>query len=122
MPNLPTVIRRGRAHIAQRRRAAGFAASLDSRPREDLICLGDLNYGGYMLPESLLGEDSVCYLAGTGEDISFDLGVIARFGCRVYALDPVPPGVRENDATLLPWMRLPTAANVMPPPPSSQAA
>ena len=90
MPNLPTVIRRGRAHIAQRRRAAGFAASLDSRPREDLICLGDLNYGGYMLPESLLGEDSVCYLAGTGEDISFDLGVIARFGCRVYALDPVP--------------------------------
>ena len=90
MPNLPTVIRRGRAHIAQRRRAAGFAASLDSRPREDLICLGDLNYGGYMLPESLLGEDSICYLAGTGEDISFDLGVIARFGCRVYALDPVP--------------------------------
>jgi FkbM family methyltransferase len=54
------------------------------------MAVGDLGYGGYLLPQSLLGSESVCYLAGTGEDISFDLGVIARFGCNVYAMDPVP--------------------------------
>jgi FkbM family methyltransferase len=55
-----------------------------------MLEVGDLNYGGYVLPTSLLGEGSVCYLAGTGEDISFDLSLIARFGCEVHALDPVP--------------------------------
>jgi FkbM family methyltransferase len=90
MPNLSDILRRGRSHIAQRRRAAGFAAELEVVPRDDLVQVGDLNYGGYVLPGSLLGKDSICYLAGTGEDISFDLGVIARFGCRVHALDPVP--------------------------------
>jgi FkbM family methyltransferase len=90
MLNLTTVLRRGRAHLTQRRRSAGFAARLHTTPRSDLIAVGDLGYGGYLLPSSLLGPESVCYLAGTGEDISFDLGVIARFGCNVHALDPVP--------------------------------
>src|SRR3954470_19758656 len=87
---LTTVFRRGRAHINQRRRSAGFASRLETAPRNDLTAVGDLGYGGYLLPASLLGPDSICYLAGTGEDISFDLGVIARFGCTVYAMDPVP--------------------------------
>ena len=87
---MATVLRRGRAHLTQRRRSAGFAAGLKTTPRADLIAVGDLGYGGYLLPQSLLGPDSVCYLAGTGEDISFDLGVIARFGCHVIAMDPVP--------------------------------
>jgi FkbM family methyltransferase len=87
---LTTVLRRGRAHLNQRRRSAGFASRLHTTPRNDLIAVGDLGYGGYLLPASLLGPESVCYLAGTGEDISFDLGVIARFGCGVLALDPVP--------------------------------
>jgi FkbM family methyltransferase len=78
------------AHVGQRRRTQQFAASLRPGGRPDLVEVGTLEYGGYMLPVSLLGQDSVCYLAGIGEDISFDLGVIARFGCEVYALDPVP--------------------------------
>jgi FkbM family methyltransferase len=90
MPNLTSLARRARSHIVQRRHAAGFAADLDVSPRDDLLEVGDLGYGGYVLPTSLLGEDSVCYLAGTGEDISFDLSVIARFGCEVHSLDPVP--------------------------------
>jgi FkbM family methyltransferase len=87
---LSTVLTRGRAHLAQRRRTAAFAAGLKPSPTPDLVTVGDLGYGGYVLPGSLLGPDSICYLAGTGEDISFDLGVIARFGCTVYAMDPVP--------------------------------
>jgi FkbM family methyltransferase len=90
MPSLSKLVRRSRAHLAQRRRTADFAAALHPNPRPDLLAVGDLGYGGYLLPVSLLGPDSVCFLAGTGEDISFDLGVIARFGCTVHALDPVP--------------------------------
>ena len=90
MPRLQTLLSRSRAHLAQRRRAATFASGVKPSPRPDLVTVGDLGYGGYVLPASLLGPDSVCYLAGTGEDISFDLGVIARFGCKVYSMDPVP--------------------------------
>jgi FkbM family methyltransferase len=90
MPSLSTLARRSRAHFAQRRRASSFSAELETVPRDDLFELGDLNYGGYVLPASLIDQDSICYLAGTGEDISFDLGVIARFGCTVHSLDPVP--------------------------------
>jgi FkbM family methyltransferase len=55
----------------------------------DTVMLGN-PYGGYRVPSSLLDEQSICYLAGTGEDISFDLDIIERFGCEVYAFDPVP--------------------------------
>ncbi|MGZ4202957.1 MAG: FkbM family methyltransferase [Thermoleophilaceae bacterium] len=84
------LLTRAQAHAAQHRRAAAFRRALDIHAREDLITIGDPVYGGYQLPEALLGADSVCYLAGTGEDISFDLGVIARFGCKVHSMDPVP--------------------------------
>jgi FkbM family methyltransferase len=57
--------------------------------RADMAMLGN-PYGGYSVPTSLLDDRSVCYLAGTGEDISFDLALIERFGCEVYAFDPVP--------------------------------
>jgi FkbM family methyltransferase len=95
MPNLVALARRARSHIIQRRHASTFAADLDVSPRDDLLEVGDLGYGGYVLPTSLLGQDSVCYLAGTGEDISFDLSVIARFGCEVHSLDPVPRAARH---------------------------
>jgi FkbM family methyltransferase len=95
LPNPASLARRARSHIVQRRHAASFAAGLDVSPRDDLLEVGDLNYGGYILPTSLLSQDSVCYLAGTGEDISFDLSVIARFGCEVHSLDPVPRAARH---------------------------
>lgn len=47
-------------------------------------------YGGWYAPESLLGPDSVCYCAGAGEDITFDVGVAVRFGCAVHIVDPTP--------------------------------
>ncbi len=62
---------------------------LPVEPRRDLERLGS-DYGGWVIPVSLLSEDSVCYLAGVGEDISFDLSLIERFGCRVHAFDPTP--------------------------------
>lgn len=51
------------------------------------------SYGGWGLPASGLGPESVCYLAGVGEDVSFDLALIERYGCTVHAFDPVPEAV-----------------------------
>jgi FkbM family methyltransferase len=47
-------------------------------------------YGGWSIPVNLLNSDSVCYLAGAGEDISFDVGIVNKFKCKVYILDPTP--------------------------------
>jgi FkbM family methyltransferase len=66
----------------------GFAV----RPRADLVRLGD-DYGGWVVPQSLLGKDAVVYCVGCGENISFDLALIANFGCVVHALDPTPRAV-----------------------------
>ncbi|WP_225007219.1 MULTISPECIES: FkbM family methyltransferase [Novosphingobium] len=48
------------------------------------------DYGGWVVVPALLNADSVVYGVGVGEDISFDLALIERFGCRVDAFDPTP--------------------------------
>ena len=50
-------------------------------------------YGGWIVPTSLISADWICYCGGVGEDITFDLGLIARFGCEVFAFDPTPRAV-----------------------------
>jgi FkbM family methyltransferase len=40
-----------------------------------------------------LSAESVVYSAGVGEEISFDLGLIQRFGMRVHAFDPTPRSI-----------------------------
>jgi FkbM family methyltransferase len=53
------------------------------------------DYGGWIIPAAVLGADSVCYCAGAGEDISFDLGLIKRFGCQVFSYDPTPRAIEH---------------------------
>lgn len=50
-------------------------------------------YGGWLIPENWLAPDSTCYLVGAGEDISFDLGVAAKYNCDVHIFDPTPRAV-----------------------------
>ena len=69
-------------------RARSFRQSLEIRQGPSLVTIGS-SYGFWVVPDTL-GPSSVCYLAGVGEDITFDLGLIARFGCTVHAFDPVP--------------------------------
>ncbi|CAH2406456.1 Methyltransferase, FkbM family [Mesorhizobium escarrei] len=46
-------------------------------------------YGGWpLLANTRYGSTILSF--GVGEDISFDLGAIARFGCLVHAFDPTP--------------------------------
>jgi FkbM family methyltransferase len=68
--------------------------------RTDLIRLGS-EYGGWWVPESLLGAESICYTAGVGTDISFDIGLVEHFECHVYGIDPTPVSVEwiENQET-----------------------
>ncbi len=70
--------------------ARAFSRSIKVLPRSDLVELGSRGYGFWVVPATLLGPDSHCYLAGVGEDITFDLALIARFGCTAHAFDPVP--------------------------------
>ena len=70
-------------------RARSFRRSLQVRPEPNLVQLGSATYGFWVVPDTF-DSSSVCYLAGVGEDITFDLAFIARFGATVHAFDPVP--------------------------------
>ncbi|WNZ47627.1 FkbM family methyltransferase [Leptolyngbya boryana CZ1] len=61
--------------------------------RDDLAEIGT-SYGGWVIPKSLFNASSVCYCAGCGEDISFDLGLIEQIGCKVYGFDPTPRAIQ----------------------------
>ena len=61
--------------------------------RDDLAQIGS-KQGGWVVPVKMLNEDSVCYLAGCGEDISFDLALIQKFACDVHAFDPTPRAIQ----------------------------
>jgi len=51
------------------------------------------NYGGWIIPKNEINSDSICYCAGAGEDISFDIGLIKRYSCDVYIFDPTPKAI-----------------------------
>lgn len=51
-------------------------------------------YGGWPVIEKLMDSDCVVLSFGLGEDISFDLGVIDSFNCRVIGFDPTPKSVQ----------------------------
>jgi FkbM family methyltransferase len=69
-----------------------LSRTLGQVSREDLEFIGT-RYGGWYAPANLLSEDAVVYCVGCGEDITFDLGLIQRFGCHVWALDPTPRAI-----------------------------
>ncbi|MGE3174804.1 MAG: FkbM family methyltransferase [Planctomycetota bacterium] len=46
--------------------------------------------GVWVVDPTHLGPDSVVYSVGVGDNIAWDLAMIARFGCLVHAFDPTP--------------------------------
>lgn len=77
---------KGRAH------RIAFRLIFRTSKRGDVVRIGS-QYGGWWVPVRELGPDSIVYLAGAGEDISFDCGLIERFGCRVVSVDPTPRAI-----------------------------
>lgn len=69
--------------------------------RSDLVRLGT-DYGGWWVPSSLLGPESIVYSAGVGGDISFDLALIEQFGCHIWGFDPTPFSIAFVAAQKLP--------------------
>ncbi len=62
---------------------------LSAPPTVPLVRLGT-EYGGWHVPQTGLGPSDVVVSAGAGEDISFDMELAERFGCRIVLLDPTP--------------------------------
>lgn len=78
--------------------ALRLARKLRFRPlhrKETSVVLGvyGTDYGSWPVIDGSLGPDSVVYSFGIGEDISFDLEVIERYGCVVHAFDPTPRSI-----------------------------
>lgn len=57
--------------------------------RADWVELGS-DYGGWPVVPARLPVNPLVYSFGVGDDISFDLAMIGRFGAVVHAFDPTP--------------------------------
>jgi len=73
-------------------RSRRFARAVDPVKGPPLARLGT-RYGGWAVPLDVFHRDAVCYSAGVGMDISFDLELIRRFQCVVHAFDPTPASI-----------------------------
>ncbi len=73
--------------------------------RPDVECptlyLGS-DYGGWCINPERISASSVVYSFGVGEDLSFDLALIERFGVSVHAFDPTPRSRQWVEAQSLP--------------------
>jgi FkbM family methyltransferase len=65
-------------------------------PMASMIRIGT-PYGGWDIPDNHLTDKSICYLAGAGEDISFDVGLAEKYGCQIYIFDPTPKSHKHFD-------------------------
>jgi FkbM family methyltransferase len=61
-----------------------------------IIELGS-SYGGWRLPDQMVGPSWVCYCVGAGGDVSFDLALVDRYGATVRAFDAVESYVRSAE-------------------------
>ncbi|MDH3659410.1 MAG: FkbM family methyltransferase [Alphaproteobacteria bacterium] len=68
---------------------AGLADLVTIDHRVSTVTLGS-RYGSWTIPEPAISEGSRCYLFGAGEDISFDVALIRRFGVEAHVFDPTP--------------------------------
>src|SRR5438309_1074360 len=84
---------RPRAVFRLGRRRLRQVLGIDPVHHVELVCptvrLGS-EYGGWTIRPDRLESSSIVYSFGVGEDVSFDLALIARFGATIHAFDPTP--------------------------------
>jgi FkbM family methyltransferase len=51
------------------------------------------DYGGWAVVPDALSSETVVYSFGVGDDISFDLSMIRKYGLTVHAFDPTPRSI-----------------------------
>jgi FkbM family methyltransferase len=69
--------------------AQGRDLWFDRQVRWNFVRLGS-EYGGWSIRPELLSRHSVVYTFGVGDDVTFDLALIHKFGVHVHAFDPTP--------------------------------
>lgn len=62
------------------------------RVKVPMVRIGS-DYGGWAIQAGSLHAGSVVYCFGIGEDVTFDVGLIERFGCTVHGFDPTPRSI-----------------------------
>ncbi len=67
-----------------------------------LIEMHGTKYGGWCVASANITTSSVVYSFGIGEDLSFDLSLISRFGVQVHAFDPTPAALAWAKSQNLP--------------------
>ncbi|HIG75053.1 MAG TPA: FkbM family methyltransferase [Bacteroidetes bacterium] len=72
--------------------------------REVVAVGGDLasGYGAWHIVAGSLTPESVVYSVGIGDDVSFDIELIRRFGVTIHAFDPTPESQTWLEAQALP--------------------
>lgn len=55
-------------------------------------------YGGWIIPKDFLNSNSIVYLVGAGEDVSFDVAVADKYRCPVQIVDPTPRAVEHVES------------------------
>jgi len=65
------------------------------------IVLGS-EYGGWPLVSDLVNSSATVFSFGIGEDITFDIAAIRKYGCKVYGFDPTPRSQHWIQAQNLP--------------------
>lgn len=60
--------------------------------KKDKQWLGN-SYGGFYVANGSLSINSIVYSIGIGEDVSFDLDIIEKYNCKIFAYDPTPKSV-----------------------------
>jgi FkbM family methyltransferase len=57
---------------------------------------------GWIVPLPMLSSRSICYLAGVGEDISFDIELAEKLSCDIHSFDPTPRAAAHIERTKYP--------------------
>lgn len=59
------------------------------KPLKSMVHVGS-QYHGYHIPDNFLNKNSICYLVGAGDDISFDIELKKRYDSQIIIIDPTP--------------------------------
>jgi FkbM family methyltransferase len=90
-----------RIKLAYGRVIASLVDRVFLRPESalQLVRIGT-GYGGWYCCRDLLGPGRVAMCCGAGEDISFDVGLNARWGMRIICVDPTPRAIAHVTSLL----------------------
>jgi FkbM family methyltransferase len=91
--------------LRRARHVVNQALGRDVRAPIQVHCHRELlgsEYGGWCVCPDNLNARSVVYSFGVGQDISWDLAMIRRFGVHVHAFDPTPKSIEWIKSQSLP--------------------